>query len=80
MSKGLGRIELLVLGELKQGDALTINDLSIAVVGLKSIGVLELPCNSSEWQSAARAVRSLIKKGLVVQCGIDGAKKVYKSN
>ena len=68
MSKGLGRVELAILDELRQVDAKT-NALAIAASGLKA-HVLYFPCNTpEEWQSAARAVRSLIGKGLISRCG-----------
>jgi hypothetical protein len=76
VSKGLGRVELLILDELRQGDA-TVNDLSIAAAGMKA-HVLYYPCNTPEYQSAARAMRSLISKGLVVRGGGNGAKQLYK--
>lgn len=77
MSKGLGKIELAILDELKHGDALDINTLSIAAAGLKA-HVLYFPGNTPEYQAAARAVRSLISKGLVVHGGGGGGKKLYK--
>ena len=73
MGKGHGRVELAILNELRRGDA-TINDLAIAASGLKA-HVIYFPCDSPEYQSAARAVRSLISKGLVVR---GGGKKLYK--
>ena len=70
MSKGLGRVELAILAELRQGDANT-NALAIAASGLKA-HVLYFPCNAPEYQAAARAVRSLLGKGLISRCGSGG--------
>ena len=78
MSSGMGKIELAILAELKHGDALDINDLAIAAAGLKE-HVLYFPGNTPEYQSAARAVRSLVTRGLVVlHGGGSGGKKLYK--
>lgn len=79
MSKGLGKVELVILAELAQGEALDINSLAIAAAGLKE-HVLYFPGNAPEYQSAARAVRSLISKGLVVRCGGHGGQKLYKKS
>ena len=82
MSKGLGKVERLILAEFSlstsYGGYRTINGLSIAVAGLKGCGVLSLPCNLPVWQSTARAVRSLVRKGLVVEGGAAGGSKLYK--
>lgn len=67
MSRGLGRVELAILDELRQGDA-DINTLAIAASGLKA-HVIYFPCNAPEYQAAARAVRSLLGKELISRCG-----------
>ena len=67
MGKGLGRVELAILDELRQGDA-DINTLAIAASGLKA-HVISFWSDAPEYQSAARAVRSLLGKGLIIRCG-----------
>ena len=72
MGKGLGRVELAILDELRQGDA-DINTLAIAASGLKA-HVISFWSDAPEYQSAARAVRSLVSKGLISRGG-DGGKQ-----
>jgi len=76
MSRGLGRVEQVILRELLLRGALSINALSIAVADGKGL-IIHLDSQHPAWQSTARAVRSLIKKGLIHR--VSRLKKVYLS-
>ena len=71
MSRGLGRVEQIVLAELRQGKPVSVNQLAIAVLAYKrgvrpeDTGIVELPTSCSVYQSTARAVRSLTRKGII---------------
>lgn len=66
MSKGLGKVERLILNELRLDNSHTVDSLAVAVItDGDDIGILSIPSSDAAWQSAARAVRSLIKKGLI---------------
>ena len=77
MSRGLGKVELVILEELRSGARLSINTLAIAVIGGKG-EILSLPTSYSAWQSTARAVRSLTGKGLIAGTK-EGSVVVFKS-
>ncbi len=71
MSKGLGKVERIILAELRQGKPVSVNQLAIAVVaaqhGIKpeDTGILSLSTKHPTYQSTARAVRNLVSKGII---------------
>lgn len=75
MSIGLGKVEKTILRALKRNGYMSIQDLSLVRIhGLNffdtdiqdEVGSFSVPLFSSAiWQSTARAVRTLTRKGLV---------------
>ena len=66
MSRGLGRVERLIINELRLDSSHTVDSLAVSVFEAgDGLGILSIPSTYSAWQSTARAVRSLTKKGLI---------------
>ena len=71
MSKGPGKVENLILHELRKGKPISVNQMAIAVLaarqGVKAedTGIISLDTKHAAYQSTARAVRSLINKGII---------------
>src|SRR5919199_698145 len=69
MSRGLGRVQRSVMDLLSQGGGLTSFDLAAQVYGVVTLPNGTCTVSSAQRAAVRRAVASLQRRGLTVQCG-----------
>ncbi len=68
MGRALGKVERLILAELRRGVPMSVNRLVITVLAAKlgkDTGIIYIPTESTVYQSTARAVRALASRGII---------------